>query len=212
MVDLSDPTQVKQMADAASEILDKTDIYKDAIQPVAKELGKSLQTVGGLVNLALEPVRGMVFGYELIKARLNKRLEEKLRGTKKENIIQPPLNIVGPLVQQYRYVENEEELADLFVNLLANAMDKEHVKNAHPSFVSIIAALSPDEAKLIKHISTEKVLPKIDIEAQITGQAGIIPVYLNFTLLGENAHLSYPDLTPSYIGDGGPGCQDRKID
>ena len=60
MVDLSDPAQAKLMADAASEILEKTDIYKDALQPVAKEVGKSLQTLGGVVNLALEPLRGMV--------------------------------------------------------------------------------------------------------------------------------------------------------
>jgi len=99
MVDLSDPAQVKQMADAASEILEKTDIYKDALQPVAKEVGKSLQTLGGVVNLALEPLRGMIYGYDLIKVRLNKRLEEKLKGTKKENIINPPVNIVVALVQ-----------------------------------------------------------------------------------------------------------------
>ncbi len=201
MVDLSDPAQVKQMADAASEILEKTDIYKDALQPVAKEVGKSLQTLGGVVNLALEPLRGMIYGYDLIKSRLNKRLEEKLRGTKKENIIQPPLNIVGPLVQQYRYVESDEELSDMFVNLLANAMDKEHVKKAHPSFVNIIAALSPDEAKLIKFMRSEKNLPKIDIAAQIVGKPGTVTVYTNFTLLGEKSQLAYPDLTPSYIGN-----------
>jgi hypothetical protein len=51
MVDLTDPAQVKQMADAASEILEKTDIYKDALQPVAKEVGKSLQTLGVLLIL-----------------------------------------------------------------------------------------------------------------------------------------------------------------
>src|SRR6266487_5275267 len=201
MVDLSDPTQVKQITDVANEFLEKTDIYKDALQPVAKEVGKSLQTLGGVVNLALEPLRGMVYGYELIKVRLNKRLEEKLKGTKKENIIQPPLNVVGPLLDKYRYVENDEELSDLFVNLLANAMDKEHIKKAHPSFVNIIAALSPDEAKLIKTMRAEPVLPKIDINGQGQGQSGTSPVYTNFTIFGEKSHLAYPDLTPSYIGN-----------
>jgi hypothetical protein len=143
----------------------------------------------------------MVYGYELIKPRLNKRLEEKLKGTKKENIIQPPLNIVAPLVQQYIYVESNEELSDMFVNLLANAMDKEHVKKAHPSFVNIIAALSPDEAKLIKFMRSEPILPKLDISAQVQGQSGTTPVLANFTLFGEKSHLAYPDLTPSYIGN-----------
>lgn len=201
MVDLSDPTQVKQITDVANELLEKTDIYKDAIQPVAKEVGKSLQTLGGVVNLALEPLRGMVYGYDFIKARLNKRLEEKLKGTKKENIIHPPLNVVGPLIDNYRYVENDEELSDLFVNLLANAMDKEHVKKAHPSFVNIIAALSPDEAKFIKFMRSEENLPKIDIDAQSVGKPGTVPIYTNFTLFGEKSHLAYPDLIPSYIGN-----------
>jgi len=201
MVDLSDHTQLKQISDAANSVLAHTTVYQDAIQPVAKEIGKSLQTVGGLVNLALEPVRGMVYGYDLIKARLNRRLEDKLRGTKKENIIQPPLNVVGPLVQQYRYVESDKELSDMFVNLLANAMDKEHVKKAHPSFVNIISALSPDEAKLIKFMRSETILPKIDINVQLVGKPGTVLLYANFTIFGEKSHLAYPDLTPSYIGN-----------
>jgi hypothetical protein len=40
----------------------------------------------------------------------------------------------------------------MFVNLLARAIDKERVHEAHPAFVRIIAQLSPDEATILYHL------------------------------------------------------------
>jgi hypothetical protein len=188
---------------AAAEILKAVPVYEDALQPVAKEVGKALKTVGGVINIALTPLSAMVYGWDVIKDQLKIRLEKRLSKVSLNNIVSPSLQVVGPLLDRYKYVHNNEELANMFVNLLANAMEKNNVEKAHPSFVNIISELSPDEAKIIKHFSRHPLLPKIDVKIRSKEQdtKGYIYVVQNFTLLGSEAKLDFPDMTTSYISN-----------
>src|SRR5258705_3973151 len=142
----------KSIVQAVAEITKNTPIYQDAIQPVAKEVGKSLKTLGGVLNMALYPLEAMVFGFSLIKVDLSKKLERRLLGVDPDKIISPPLQVVGPLIERYRFVHDNSELSEMFINLLATSMNKDTVEKAHPSFIPIISELSPDEARLIKAI------------------------------------------------------------
>ncbi len=197
--------EIEGIAKATAEIVKAVPIYDDAVQPVAQEVGKALKTMGGVINVALAPLSAMVYGYEIIGTKLKARLERKLTKTAPENIITPPLQVVGPLIEKYKYVHDNEDLSEMYVNLLASAMDKDSVQKAHPSFVSVISELSPDEAKLLKAISRAKALPKLDIKIRFiepNGQdKGSIYIYKNFTLLGTEAGLLYPDLTPTYLSN-----------
>lgn len=145
------------------------------------------------------PLAVMVHGFELIKEKLKKGLEERLASTPPENIVPPPLALVGPLLDRYKYISEEVDLSNLFLNLLANAMDKEQIRKAHPSFVSLLTELSPDEARLIRTISQEEILPKLDIKLQKKGGGGWHYIQTNFTLLGEKAKLQNPEFTPAYL-------------
>src|SRR5262249_45643891 len=55
-VAMPDDSQIRDVADAAKGVLETTSFYEDAVQPVAKQVGKALETVGKAVNLALAPV------------------------------------------------------------------------------------------------------------------------------------------------------------
>jgi hypothetical protein len=58
-----DNNAVSQTLDSVANLAKAIPLYQDAIQPVAKEVGKSLCTVGKTLNLALEPLNGIVWGY-----------------------------------------------------------------------------------------------------------------------------------------------------
>ncbi len=197
--------EIDAVAKAAAEIVKATPVYQDTVQPVAQEVGKALKTLGGVINVALAPLAAMVYGYDVIKEQLKKRLEARLSNTLPENIVTPKLQVVGPLLEKYKYVYDNEELSQMFINLLANAMNKDQVEKAHPSFVNVISELSPDEAKLIGVIATENILPKLDIRMRSTlpenKDKGYIYTNVNFTLLGEKAGLQYPNLTSSYLSN-----------
>jgi hypothetical protein len=191
---------IKSTGEAVAKIVEKVPVYEDAIQPLAKEVGKALGTVGGLINLALAPISVMVQGYGYIREDITRRLEEKLRKTSPEKIVQPPLSVVGPLIERYRYVHDDPELSEMFVNLLANAMDADHVRKAHPAFVQVISQLCADEAKLIRALPERNPVPKLDIGAKSQDERGESPVLYNFTHLPKKAGIEGSgDLVYSYI-------------
>lgn len=200
--------EIDAVAKAATELIKATPVYQDAIQPVAQEMGQALKTLGGVINVALAPLAAVIYGYETISANLKIRLEARLANTLPENIVTPKLQVVGPLLERYKYVYDNGDLSEMFINLLANAMDKNQLQKAHPSFVNLISEISPDEAKLIKTIATEHILPKLDLkikfpsDPEIEGdKEGYQYAHVNFTLLGEKAKLQYVDLTPSYLSN-----------
>lgn len=202
-----DEKTIEEAAKVFTEVAGTATVYQDALQPVAKQIGRSLETVGGLINVALAPIALMVHGYELIHEKLKQRLEEKLGNLPKEQIVSPPLLIVGPLVEKYRFAHDQPELAELYENLLASAMNEHTVRQAHPAFVQILAQLSPDEARLLKAISEHPyTIPKLDIELSFKPDSpggpwpanGTLEIVKNLTNLDREASLD-PTLTRAFI-------------
>ena len=141
--------QVTEIANAVAAVVKEVPVYQDAIQPAAQELGKALGTVAKLVNIALAPVSGLVWGYEQIREFTATKVAEKLKGVPEEEIITPKPNVAGPAIEALRYTGHEESLSEMYANLLATAMTKDKASLAHPAFVEIIRQLTPDEAKIL---------------------------------------------------------------
>lgn len=135
------------------------ELYKDAISPAAKEVGKGLQTIARATNIALKPLAGLVWGYEKIEDYLVSALSNKFQNKNVEDIVSPQLHLAGPLVEAFKYTGYQELLREMYVNLLASAMDRTVMDNAHPSFVEVIRQLSPDEARILIHIKQSNKLP-----------------------------------------------------
>ncbi len=129
------------------------EIYKDILQPAARQVGKELVVVAKVVSIALSPLSVTVWGYERFRDWLSAKVASRLSSTPAEDIIAPPMHLAGAVLTQLPFVINEEELRDMYANLLSSSMDKGKSSIAHVSFAHVIQQLSPDEAKLIKFIS-----------------------------------------------------------
>jgi hypothetical protein len=180
-----------------SEIVKAVPIYEDAIQPAAKELGKALTAVAKTINIALAPIKLMVWGYDQIEVFLTNRLTEKLKDIPEENIITPPTYLAGPAIEALRYSGHNEELRELYANLLATSMDRSSSNKAHPGYVEIIKNLTPNEARLLKIFVKEKVFPLINIISK--EEVGDILLVANYTLLNEYLHLDSELTICTYI-------------
>lgn len=180
-----DESMGKEEIKAIADIVKAVPVYEDAIQPAAKELGKSLTLVAKAINVALAPIKLLVWGYDKIEGYLNESLEQKLAHVPVEDIIPAPLNIAGPAIEALRFSGHDECLRDLYANLLAAAMDRNTTDKAHPGFVEIIKNLSPDEAVLLKQFANGKSYPLIEVRAK--GEKGFISILHNHTHL--NKHL-----------------------
>ena len=174
-------TNTKTTIDAITGLAKAIPVYQDAVQPAAQQIGKSLGTVTKAVNIALAPVKALVWGYEKIEDYLTKRVSEKLKDVPKEDIETPPTHIAGPAVESLRYTGNNENLRELYASLLAMSMNKKTTNKAHPSFVEVIKNLSTEEAIILQQFISENAFPKVDVQEPGKYNNGQRDLLINFT-------------------------------
>jgi hypothetical protein len=189
---------IKQTIDSATALAKAVPIYEDAIQPLAKETGKALATVGRAVNAALAPLSALVWGYDKIREFLETRIAEKLEKVPEDRIQTPPLNVAGPAVEALRFTGSNDTLRELFANLIATSLDKKTATDAHPSFVDIIRSLSPDEGRILYLFTGRQVFPLINVQLKIPS-GGYHVLHRNVTTLGIQARCDHPELAPNYL-------------
>lgn len=120
-----------------------------ALTPVGKEVGERL---ADLVSLVFTPVIKAKAkrdnNLKLFLEDLNKKVDE----IPEDKLQDPPLNIVGPALEDVaKFYHDEEYLRKLFANLIASSMHKDK-SYIHPSFIKVIEQLSPDDARMINQI------------------------------------------------------------
>jgi len=190
---------LKQTIDSATALANAVPIYQDVAQPIAREVGKALGTIGKSVNMALFPLSATVWGYEKIGSFIEKKVSEKLEGVPQERIVTPPLNIAGPAIEALKFSGDEETLQEMFANLIATSLDKKFVKDAHPSFVDIIKNLSPDEGLILRLFVTIPHYPSINVKLNQKNQKGFSIIQKNVCDLGNLANYKHQELVSNYI-------------
>ncbi|AIN74099.1 DUF4393 domain-containing protein [Flavobacterium psychrophilum] len=192
-------TNIKATIDAVTGLVTAIPVYQDTLQPAAKQIGQSLETVTKTVNIALAPIKALVWGYEKIEEFITNRVAEKLKNIPEENITTPPTEIAGPAVEALRFSGNDINLRELYANLLASSMDINTQDLIHPGYVEIIKNLSSDEALLLKIFSVKFIYPLININAEVPDGKGSITEYAYFSHFDKITNLKRPDLIPTYV-------------
>ena len=183
------PDIVKPITEAAKETLPKTvDNTDEALSTV----------VGFFDNVVLYPLKKANIEFKYKLENFEKDLREKTKDISAEDFQEPPVMISGPTLEALRYAYDEDELRNMYENLLASSMNKNNEAIIHPSYVEIIKQLSPDEAKLLKKISNNgNSYPVVDIRINGKGN-GYINYIVNFTTLAEDVCEHYENVN-SYI-------------
>jgi hypothetical protein len=202
---MGEDNKVKETVEAVTGLVQAIPIYQDLAQPAVKQVGKALETVGKAINVALAPVGALVWGYEKCQEFISTKVADRLKDVPPEDIITPKPNVAGPAIEALRYTGHEETLSDMYANLLAASMDKNSASGAHPAFVEIIKQLTPDEAKIVALFDVKRPYPLLDIRSNfkegLEGKSGGVDVLMNFSLLGVQAEVEYPHLTPAYLNN-----------
>lgn len=170
----------------------------EGITPIAKECGERLADI---VSLAFSPI---------IKAKAvrDKKLElflaeldNEIKKIPEQNLIEPPLNIVGAALEDVgKYYHDQEYLRKRFAKLIASSMNKECY--VHPSFIDIIEQLTSDEAKILNILPKKgRGEPIIDICVERQDADGIFTIYRNCGILGFEAGCDFPEMISFYIDD-----------
>jgi len=167
------------------------DIYDDGGKPVVKPTGELLGLIPRAIKAALNPLEKWILKKEYNLEETKKLLEKKLENVPPELIEEPEPYIAVPAIQNISYCMDNEELRDMYANLLANSMNKVVKEGVHPGFVEIIKQMSPDEAKIMKYFSLHNTIPVIDLKAEDNSGAGI-EIINSFSNIGELSKCENP--------------------
>lgn len=126
--------------------------YDDVASPPAREVSKiavDLVKTGRLLLAPIQLAAAFQDRFERVVERIRSRVPE-------ERQREAPAEIVGPALQQMRYLEEENPLWQMFEELLTRSVDSEAMPKIHPSFAQLISHLSRDEAVILWRLQTKE--------------------------------------------------------
>lgn len=167
------------------------DVYEDGAKLVVKPTGELMGLIPRAIKAALAPVEKWILQREYNIEMTKKLLEEKLKNVPPESIQPPEAHIAVPALQYISYCMDNEELRDMYANLLANSMTEVVKNGVHPGFVEIIKQLCPDEAKILKYMYSHTTIPSISLRYENDNGNGI-DVIRNFSDVGELVKCENP--------------------
>lgn len=189
--------QIVGLVKASSNVL--CQFYQDMAQPSVKAMGQALATV---FELCPNSLLSLKLWSEKRKLNFTKRLneyKEKLEQIPEEKRIEVDTQIGTPIVERLTYTTNDE-IADLFTTLLANASNIDTVNRAHPAFIDIIGRLSEDEARIITYLQKKSYIPFYHIKDYSLIFNKLITPHLNpITILEKDENLRFPKNVNAYF-------------
>lgn len=168
------------------------DVYVDGGRPIVKPTGELVGLIPRAIKAALFPLEKWILQREFNLAEVNQLLEVKHQNTDPDLIEAPEPYIAVPALQYISYCMDNDELRDMYANLLANSMNKVVKNGVHPGFVEIIKQLSPDEAKILKYMKSNTTIPTITLR-YVRNAGGGIDIIKNFSDVGELASCENPE-------------------
>lgn len=184
-----------EMAKNTSELA--TNFYSD-IRPVVQPVAKC---IGAVLELAVSPI---VFYSEKAQINLKHRLEQyqkKMENVQEEDRSEVHPEIGVPIMQVLHYTTNDD-IADMFTNLLVSASTTSMAGSAHPAFVEFIKHMSPDEARIVQYLKDNDCIPYITLKAFLAKpQKGFVTPYENEVSLCADVNMMYPHNIHVYLSN-----------
>lgn len=130
-----------------SKIAEQT--YTDGLKPVVVASGKIGGDLAKTARLLLAPIQYAA----AIQDRFESYLERLRKKAGPKELVEPPKEIVVPVIENLKFHSEDSILTEMFLNILACAMDGERNNQAHPAFPKIISELAPDEALILYYLT-----------------------------------------------------------
>lgn len=192
---------IEQAGKIASEV--GTEIVKQGYNDIGPTLVRPTATTLGLlpraIRASLSGLEKWVLEREYGVAKVAKLLEIKLQQVGAENIVPPEAHIAVPALQYISYCMDNEELRDMYANLLASSMNKVVKNDVHPSYVEIIKQLCPDEAKILRYLAQKVAIPLLGLRYTEPSKRGGFEIVKHFSNVGYLVNAEFPDNIQQYL-------------
>lgn len=140
-----------------SEIIDTVSTN---LPQTTKESDGILSTIIGFFNnVVLYPVKKANISFKYKLEEFENDIKEKIKNIPTENLQVPSIRMSGPILEALKYTYDEEELREMFENLLVSSIDSRCSKQIHPAYVEAIKQMSGFDAQVFKKIKNGVQLP-----------------------------------------------------
>lgn len=113
-------------------------------------------------------------------------LSNKISKIPDDKLIEPNIQVTAQALENSKYCIESEELREMFSNLIANSMNSDYADTAHPSYAEIIKQMSPTDARVLKTIPLNSLIPIVDYEIRDKGTHAYTTELSNVYLSGLN--------------------------
>ncbi len=167
-----------------------------------QNLGQTALTITKTINNALLPLAAVNFAFDKARAYFSGRFQQDISAKTStiplEQVVEPKASIAGPALQGLAFTHEEPNLREMYLSLLATAMDGRVAADAHPAFVEVIRQLSSEDAQLIQGaLQSVAAIAIVEIRLNTVGQQGYRTLarhVLNLTNSTTNAPVENPQL------------------
>lgn len=191
--------QVKDGATVISEVI-KAAGDNQNVKEAGNELGKTALTVTQTVNNILLPLAAVNFAFDKAKLYFSEKFQEDLSNKTKdipeERLIEPKASIAGPTLQGLAFSHEEDNLKEMYLNLLKSSMDSETAESAHPAFVELIKQLTSEEAKILNLLIVQNGVPIVEVRIHDLKTKAYRTMHTNILEISDSSS-SEPVLVPS---------------
>jgi hypothetical protein len=120
-----------------------TNVYSDVASPAARRVGTALESI---FKVGLSPIALLDWGFEKSKDWLVAKVRERQSTVPDQFQQAPPQQVAMPALLAIAGASDSNELREIYAELLMKAMDTRTANMVHPSYVSILGQLTPQEA------------------------------------------------------------------
>lgn len=179
------------------------ELYVDLLRPAAAETGKNLLDIAKLITMALTPLHGLVWGFDKIRDWLSAALLKRLATVAPDQIQPPAPHVAGQVLLQLPFCADQEQLREMYANLLASAMSRPSAGDVHPAFVHIIQQLTPDEALVLQRMSAAakpfELHESFDEHGRLLKGIHVDPIPAQFRVFCESAGVQDAARSNTYL-------------
>ncbi len=122
----------------------------EELKQAGQSIARSTRTVAKTIELGLLPFTVVHHGIARAKAYFENRfadeMAERMATIPDDRLVEPSPTVAAQALQGLAYAHAEPDLKEMYLNLLATAMDRSTAATAHPAFAKILHELSPSDA------------------------------------------------------------------
>lgn len=178
-------------------------VYPDLLQPSVKKVGVALENVIGLLETISLPIKLANVKASALFNNHMKKYQEKLESYNESEIVSISPDIALPIMDRLTYLENEE-IGEMFINLLVNASHVERSSKSHPSYFNTLNNISVDEARILKYLHDNEFpsIPFVNYNADFDyTEHTMLNLIRNVTFLNNQVEFISPERIFFYIAN-----------